>query len=142
MKKGEARTNTNAQLIREINEILITEKSKKEFQTTTQRIEERAIKLLGKAIRKAKTEPEAEALMHETEDTWNIPMPKTGLMRNGKPRINWAIETANKAWWKHKMYEDTNIRAGSANRGQPRDFNYRYITHVRKIIKEARNGTF
>ena len=56
--------------------------------------------------------------------------------------MNWAIETAKLAWDKHKMYEDTNVRASSINRGQPRDFDYRKTTHVRKIISEAKKGTF
>ena len=69
-------------------------------------------------------------------------MPRKGEMRNGRPRINWAIETAKLAWTKYKMYEDTNLRSHAISRGRERPFNYTYITHIRKVIQEARKGTF
>ena len=109
MQKGQERTNANEEIKKQLSALLCTEKCKKEFTPISERIQNRAIALLGKVLRMPRTEPIAEVFLKD-DQTWNLPMPKTGQMRNGGPRINWAIETARLAWWKHKMYEDTNIR--------------------------------
>ena len=63
-------------------------------------------------------------------------------MRDGGPRVNRGIETAKKAWIRHKMYEDVNLRSSRENKGKERPFEYTYMTHVRKVIQEAKKGTF
>ena len=105
MTEGETRTNTNEDIMKQLSEYLSTPKTKKIFKPVSQRIKERAVALLGKVLRKARDEPEAEILIGDS-DTWNIPIPKTGEMRDGRPRVNWAIETAKNAWIQHKMYEE------------------------------------
>ena len=138
MKEGKARTNTNEDIMKTLSEYLSTPKAKKIFKPISQSIRERAIALLGKVLRKARYEPEAESLLRDNE-TWNIPLPKTGEMRDGRPRVNWAIETAKNAWLQHMMYEDV-VRGKT--RGLYKEFDYKKITHVRQLIKEARRNIF
>ena len=105
MQEGNARTNSNEEIIKMLSNYLSTENTKKIFKPVSERIKERAIKLLGRVLRQTKDEPEAEILIGDS-DTWNIPLPKSGEMRDGRPRVNWAIETAKSAWLRHKMYEE------------------------------------
>ena len=74
----------------------------------------------------------AEAIM-KTPKEWNIP--GVGALRVGRPRVNWSIETAKLAWTKAKIYE-------KVSRGQVQEFDYKKITHVRKLIEEARKDAF
>ena len=60
MQKGQIRTHTNEQIMKKVSEIPSTDELRKDFIPLSKRIEDRAIKLLGKVIRQAKTEPEAE----------------------------------------------------------------------------------
>ena len=77
MEEGEDRTNTNEQLIIELNKIAASRKRKTidskrpPFQKLSDRIKNRAITLLGKAIRANPDDPMSEVIM--AGDIWNIP---------------------------------------------------------------------
>ena len=72
-------------------------------------------------------------------NTWNIPRPKEGEMRDGRPRVNWAIETAKVAWIKHEMYRGV---GRGKNKGTYKEFDYTLKTHIEKIKDEAKKGNY
>ena len=119
--EGKERTNTNELLIEKINIELTKVKKGKEFIKISTRIKERAIKLLGKTIRRNDDDPIKEVIMNG--DTWNIP--QKGDNRVGRPATNWLIETANLAWDKHEIYKhnlERIKRLGIIHRNKERRF--------------------
>ena len=93
-QEGQERTITNEALIEKINTELKRVKKGKEFKKIRTRIKERAIKLLGKTIRRNDDDPMREVIMQG--NTWNIP--DKGDNKVGRPPTSWLIETANLAW--------------------------------------------
>ena len=56
--------------------------------------------------------------------------------RQGKPRVNWVIETAKQVWEKEKLWKKI------PNNYMPKDFNYKLTTHANIVINEALEGKF
>ena len=79
-------------------------------------------------LRKERDEPAAEVLIGDS-NTWNIPRPKEGEVRDGRPRVNWAIETAKAAWIKHEMY--SGVGRGKS-KGIYKEFDYTLKTPQNK----------
>ena len=100
-QKREAMTNTNKQVLIRINEELKKGKKHKAFVLLSDRIKDRAIKLLGKTIRRNKDDPMREVIM--IGNHWKIQ--GEGHKRSGRPKTNWLIETAFQAWGKRKLYK-------------------------------------
>ena len=100
----------------------------------SERIKERAIKILGDALRREGDDPMAEVIMRG--EIWNIP--RKGENRSGRPRVNWMIETGRNAWRAHKLYE----RLPEEVEENKRDFNYKLESHVDILIKAARDMVF
>ena len=138
LKEGNERSNSNEYIKQQISEILSTETSRKIFKPMSKRIEDRAIALLGKVLRKERDEPAAEVLSGDS-NTWNIPRPKEGEVRDGKPRVNWAIETAKAACIKHEVYRGV---GRGKNKGTYKKFDYTLKTHIAKRKDEAKQGNF
>ena len=119
-QEGTEKTNTNEALIESINKELKKAKKGKEFIKISTRIKDRAIKLLGKTIRRNDDDPMKEVIMQG--ESWNIP--EKGGNRVGRPNTNWLIETANQAWKKHEIYKHNRERIkrmGIINRNKRRD---------------------
>ena len=109
----------------------------KEIKLISERLVERAMKQLGKALRKPSTEPVNEVI-RGTEDLWKLPCQVYHIScRGGRPRINWILETATQAWDKFKLWKKTGNEVYI-----PVDFDYKKKKHVRIIIDEALAGTF
>ena len=139
MEGGEDRTNTNENLIIELNKIASSkrrksmESTKPPFQKLSDRIKNRAITLLGKAIRANPDNPMSEVI--RAGDIWNTP--GKGDNRVGRPKVNWRIETAKNAWRKHRLYE-TKGRIEENNM----DFDYKNKRYVKHLITEAKRSMF
>ena len=136
-------TNTNKELMNQVNKELSTGKRKKELKT----------------IRRDAEDPMLASLL-KTPYSWNLPGPGTEhANRVGKPKTNWIYETAKTAWDKFEIHKivDQEIEEGKGkgkNKGRGRgkgkakgkgtnkDFNYKDEMHMAAIISEARKRTF
>ena len=132
MQDGEARTNSNLKLMEAISKELSTKKKQREFTALSDRIIDRAIRLLGRTIRMNPDEPIHEVVMQG--DTWVIP--QKGGNRVGHPCTNWLIETARHAWRKHNLYEKVE---GPLEEFEM-DFIYKNPDNVKVKIQAARVG--
>ena len=101
MQNGEERTNTNQFVIDQINKEMCGLKEHKPFVKISDRIKDKAIKLLGEAIRKTEEDPVAEVMLTDS-GRWNLPMP--GSPRKYRPRCSWSIETTKNAWNKYRLH--------------------------------------
>ena len=125
-------TNSNQEIVNLVEIELNKGKRERRFLKISDRIKERAVKLLEKAIRRAKsdpTDPLAEALM-ETPQMWNLP--EIGENRVGGPRTNWAFKTAGIAWDKCKLYERTTL-------GTIAPFDHKIREHVQILIQKKKS---
>lgn len=117
-------------------------------------------------MRDPPTEPTAQVTMgiHHTYQNqrisnkipWILPTPGIDKLCPRRPRCNWIIETAKEAWKQYKMYEHLPInnryytnrgrnhipKWSKAKIGDPKEFNYQAPTHVRLLIKIAREGRY
>ena len=110
----------------------------KEIEPISARLEKRAVKKLGEALRALKTEPVNEVIRGE-EQLWKLPCKEYHIQcRQGAPRTNWLIETATLAWEEHKLWK----KIGNREQYIPIDFNHKLRTHIKTIIKAALNKVF
>ena len=65
IQKGEERTHTNQHVIDQINQEMSSAKEHKPFVKISDRIKDKAIKLLGEAIRKSEDDPIAEVMISQ-----------------------------------------------------------------------------
>ena len=149
MQAGEDRTNTNQKVLEQTEQILNIKINGKRFQMISERIKDRAMKLLGRSLRKPQGDPVAEVMIGAS-DTWNLPMP--GELRKYRPRCNWAIETAKNAWRKFQLYDGLLRARGNGrqyfvctDRNVPekdKHFNYKDEEHRDTLISAAKRGYF
>ena len=141
MQTGEERTNTNNYVIEQINQEMNSSKEAKPFVKISERITNKAIRILGDALRRTEEDPVAEVMIGDSH-TWNLPMP--GQLRKYRPRCSWAIETATNAWTKHKLYEQLRTQWHIRRNRQvaPCHFDYKSERHVDILVAAARDNRF
>ena len=144
-------TNTNEKLIELVDEALKQTKKQRRFCPISKIIKARAQKKFGDVLRRPWTDPMAQVTrgVHRTRAIpWNFPA--VGTLLPWRPKVNWIVETAKRAWEQYRIYErlsqprygPRDARPKGKNLGDTKVFNWKHITHVRALLNEADNQTF
>ena len=148
---GEEMTNTNEKIIELVSEALKQTKKQRRFCPISKVIKARTQKRFGDVLRRPWTDPMAQVTrgIHRTRATpWNFP--PQGTLLPWRPKVNWIVETSKRAWEQYRIYErlphprygPRDARPKGKNIGDTKVFNWKHITHVRALLKEADSHTF